>query len=204
MRSKQFISSVFFILLVPSMLFAKTTSQWIEQLEAVYKGYSAVQISFAVGSEKFSLTLGPQSGSYKISTATEQFISDGTTVWHVFTKDKKVIIDNVRKTAVTAASLLDFSTNYDVSVENADVSGQYDLTLTPKTSIASVFTNAGDVRSLTFRVSEKGSGIKIQSITANSAGGNRKLINVSIKPLKKLPDFSYTVPKTYSVSDLRD
>ena len=204
MRFKHFITSTFFIVLIPAMLVAKTTSQWIEQLEKVYKGYSAVQVSFAVGSDKFSLTLGPESGSYKITTPTEQFISNGTTVWHLFPKDKKVIVDNVRKTAISAASLLDFSANYDVSVENADVSGQYDLTLTPKQTIASVFVNAGNVTSLTFRVSETASGIKIHSITANSTEGNRKLINVSIKPLKKAPDFSYIVPKAFTVTDMRD
>ena len=199
MKLKGFIfKALLLVVLLPISAIAQTSAEWVAKLEEMYKNSSAVEITFTSEGRNFSMTLGPTTGSYKLTTPTEQFISDGKTIWHVFLKEKKVVIDSAAKSNINAKSLLDFSHNYNALKEGNT------LTLFPNANISSVFANAGNVNSISFNIDPTAKTFKIKSIIANSSRGDLKMLNVKIKPIKKAPKFAYKAAKGFKVTDLRD
>lgn len=198
MKLKSIIYNLFLVVfLTPFIAKGQTAAELTVKLEELYKSSTAVEITFTTEGKKFSMTLGPATGSYKLTTPTEQFISDGKIVWHIFLKEKKVVIDSAAKSNINAKSLLDFSHNY-TSLKEGNA-----LTFFPKPAISSVFANAGNVNSITFYIDPTAKTFKIKSIIANSSRGDLKMLNVKIKPMKKAPKFSYKAAKSFKVTDLR-
>ncbi len=207
MNFKNFIYSLIALcFMAPAISQAQTAAELTADLEQVYKNAAAVELSFSFSGQKCSMTIGPKSGSYKIVTTDEQFIGDGHTAWHVLSTKHQVLVDNISKNnqSVTATALLDFSANYDATT-SATTNGNI-LTLTPRSAIAPIFKEAGDIHSLSFLLKGKGKSMHIVSITATSNDGDKKLGNLKIKTLKSAPSslFTYTAPKGYTVTDLRD
>ena len=207
MNFRNFIYSIVALLfLAPVVLQAQTAAELTSDLEHVYNNAAAVELSFSFAGEKCSMTIGPKNGSYRILAGDEQFIGDGHTAWHVLSKKHQVLIDNISKNnqSVTATALLDFSANYDATT-SATKNGNI-LTLTPHASIASIFKEAGNIHTISFLLKGSGKKLHIVSITATSNDGDKKLGNLKIKTLKSAPSslFSYTAPKGYTVTDLRD
>jgi outer membrane lipoprotein-sorting protein len=198
MTLKNIIYKLFLVVvLTPLIATAQTAAEWTAKLEELYKSSTAVEITFTSEGKNFSMTLGPTTGSYKLITPTEQFICDGKTVWHVFTKEKKVVIDSAKKSTINAQSLLDFTHNYS-SLKEGNA-----LTFFPNANVSSIFANAGNVNSITFNIDPTAKTFKIKSIVANSSRGDLKMLNVKIKPIKKAPKFAYKPTKGIKVTDLR-
>ena len=209
MNFKRFISKYVLVLLVlaPTIVSAQTANEMVAKLEKLYTGSAGVEISCsAEGAKPITMTLASQNGNYKLMANGETFVSNGTTVWHAIPKQKKVLIDNAKKTgSISADQLLDFSHNYDANLTLAS-KGNYFLKLTPLTIVAPTFKSFGEITAILFALSINKEKITIKSITALNANKDLSLGKIKIKQLKKLPKniFEYTTPKGYTTMDLRD
>ncbi|HYM20136.1 MAG TPA: hypothetical protein VEW28_03925 [Candidatus Kapabacteria bacterium] len=197
-----------FILVFPASLFAQTAIDMATKLENVYKNASAVAVSFSTNeSGKVSLVLSSTANAYKLTSPSDDFISDGSTIWHIIKKQHKVIIDNVKPSsqAMNAEALLNFSGNYTPSM-SIDKNQYINLTLTPHSNIQQLFTAVGGISSITFLLMQKGSGVTVRSISALGGSGTIRLEHLQIKALKKAPtnSFSYSPAKDMTIVDLRE
>lgn len=208
MNYRHCISNLLLIALVALPLIGKaqSTTEVLRRLEQTYTSGAGVEVSFALADKsKITLTLATDSNAYRLTSKTEEFICDGTTQWHLFKKDKKVVIDHVSKTGTNSQAMLDFIHNYDADLKSPS-RGNYTLTLTPHENVASLFKAVGDVQTVTFMLVAQGGGLVVQSISANAPGKDVTLAQLKITPKKSLSKtlFAYKPLKGMQVVDLRE
>ncbi len=195
------------LVLVPTIVSAQTANEMVAKLEKLYNGSAGIEISCtAEGAKPITMTLASHNGNYKLIANSETFVSNGTTVWHAIPTQKKVLIDNAKKTgSISADQLLDFSHNYNAELTLAS-KGNYFLKLTPLTIVAPTYKSFGEITAILFALSINKDKVTIKSITAVNANKDLSLGKIKIKQLKKLPKniFEYTAPKGYTTMDLRD
>ncbi len=209
MNFKRSISKYILVLLVlvPTIVSAQTANELVAKLEKIYTGSAGVEITCsAEGAKPITMILASQNGNYKLVANGETFVSNGTTVWHSIPTQKKVLIDNAKKSgSISANQLLDFSHNYDANLTLAS-KGNYFLKLTPLTIVAPTYKSFGEISAIMFAISINKEKLTIKSITALNTNKDLSLGKIKIKQLKKLSakTFEYTAPKGYTVMDLRD
>lgn len=208
MNYKHFISKVVLVALVtlPTLGRAQSKKDVLRRLESTYKSGAGVEVAFALADKsKITMTLATDSNAYTLKSKTEEFICDGTTQWHIFKADKKVVIDNVSKTGTNSQAMLDFINNYDADLQSPS-RGNYTLKLTPHANVASLFKAVGDIQTVTFTMIAQGGGLVVQSISAEAPGGTIALAQLKITPKKRLSKylFTYKPLKSMQVVDLRE
>lgn len=194
------------LVMLPMLVRAQSTKEVIARLESTYKTGAGVEVQFALPDKsKVTMTLATDSNAYHLTSATEEFICDGKTQWHLFKKEKKVVVDKAGSTGANSQAMLDFAHNYDAKLTNPS-KGNYTLTLTPHPNVASLFKSIGDVKTVEFKMVAKGGGLVVDSISAQAPNASMTLAKLKITPKKTLPKnlFTYKPARNIQVVDMRD
>lgn len=187
----------------------ETAMSLAKTLQEQFLASPAVSFSFDIeGRGHIKILADLKNGRMRMEGDKNLIVTDFKTVWNYDKPAHTETIDQAYKDAIQDAStLFRFADNYSSRIIHQHGPSKFTLELTPKGSLQSLLSNAGNMGTLTLQLQKKKSTVKIVSASAISTEHSLKIEHIQISALKSVPNdkqFEIVVPSSTKVIDLRE